>query len=86
MQSLTFSLDFFGCSDLSWALRDAVKYSGNYATIMEKNFPDYIQLTGDDRDSTRNMLNTGQPMMHVYPGLAGDARRSYCPGGESICW
>ncbi|EJK69703.1 hypothetical protein THAOC_09013, partial [Thalassiosira oceanica] len=72
-------------SDLSWALRDAVKTSGNYGTMMKRNFPEY-QLTGDDRDSTRNVLNTGQPMMHVYPGLIGHNidRSSYCPGGESF--
>ena len=87
MQQLTFVglLLFFGFSDPSWALRDAVEYSGNYETMMKKNFPDY-QLSGDDR-GTRNVLNTGQPMMHAYPGLEGHVTRSnYCPGDKSVCW
>jgi len=58
-------------SDLSWALRDAVRYSGNYATIMKRNFPGYGQSTGEEVGGMRNFLNAGQPTMHAYPGLGG---------------
>ena len=71
MRLLIFCWLSFGRSDLSFALRDAGKLSGNYGNMMERNFPDYTPLIGDAQCSTRNALNTGQPMLHVYPGLGG---------------
>lgn len=59
------SPNIFG-TDLRWALRDAIKFSGNYDQIIKKNFP-HVDLEGDDRG--RNKLIEGGPMIHSYPGL-----------------
>ena len=65
-------LSLFG-SDLSWALRDAIGYSGNYDEIYAKHFefleedfggPSYKEKRG------RNIVNTrGGPQIHAFPGL-----------------
>ena len=50
--------------DFSWALRDAVAFSGSYNTIYENNF-------GDVPERGRNFLNSdGGPQILSFPGIA----------------
>ncbi|KAL7539869.1 hypothetical protein ACHAXR_012322 [Thalassiosira sp. AJA248-18] len=54
-------------SDLNWALRDAIAYSGSYEQIYRKHFG--IEATEVNRG--RNTLNEGSPIMLSFPGLLG---------------
>jgi len=57
-------VSIFG-SKYSWALRDAVAYSGSYDQMYAKHF---IDVAYEDRG--RNTLNdSGGPQMHSFPGL-----------------
>ena len=50
--------------DFSWALRDAVSFSGSYNAIYENNF-------GDVPERGRNFLNSdGGPQILSFPGIA----------------
>lgn len=53
-------------SDLIWALRDAIAYSGGYDKIYRKNFG--IEVSEMKRG--RNALNQGGPMLHSIPHLS----------------
>ncbi|KAL7531400.1 hypothetical protein ACHAXR_004019 [Thalassiosira sp. AJA248-18] len=50
-------------SDLNWALRDAIAYSGSYDQIYRKHFG--IEATETSRG--RNTLNKGGPLMLSFP-------------------
>lgn len=54
--------------ELSFALRDAVAYSGNYDHIYTKNFGS--GLFGSTRG--RNSLNEGGPLLHPLPGTGNE--------------
>ena len=65
--SIEMPLAFVFGSDFSWALRDAIFYSGSYDGIYAKNFG------GNEESSAkrdRNALNEGGPMLLSIPGLA----------------
>jgi hypothetical protein len=56
-------IELFG-GELSWALKDAIAYSGSYDEVYSKNFG------FAPRDSRgRNVLNAGGPQVHSLPGL-----------------
>ncbi|KAL7538347.1 hypothetical protein ACHAXR_008492 [Thalassiosira sp. AJA248-18] len=52
-------------SDLNWALRDAIAYSGSYEQIYKNHFGS--KATEVNRG--RNTLNKGGPMIRSFPGL-----------------
>lgn len=52
-------------SDFSWALRDAISFSGGYDELYTKNFGDV-----SEEDRGRNTLNKGGPQIYSYPGLS----------------
>ena len=58
-------LSIFG-SELKWALRDAIYYSGSYDQIYTTHFGDVLE-----EDRGRNYLNEhGTPQIHSFPGLS----------------
>ena len=51
----------------SWALRDAISYSGSYDGLYRKHFGDFAVNRG------RNTLNNkGGPQIHSFPGLINE--------------
>ena len=52
-------------SDLRWALRDAITYSGNYDDVYTKNFGSQVS----DAERGWNALNEGGPLQLYLPGL-----------------
>ena len=53
-------------SELNWALKDAITYSGSYDRIYAKNFGDVAK-----EHRGRNILNEyGTPQIHSFPGLS----------------
>lgn len=58
-------MSVFG-SEFSWALRDAISYSGSYDEIYRKYFGDVAE-----ENRGRNTLNNkGGPQLHSLPGLS----------------
>jgi len=58
-------MSIFG-SDLSWALRDAISYSGSYDQIKHNHI-----INGAEEEQGRNTLNTiNGPQLHSYPGIS----------------
>eukprot|EP00579_Thalassiosira_antarctica_P013409 CAMPEP_0201945108 /NCGR_PEP_ID=MMETSP0903-20130614/53734_1 /ASSEMBLY_ACC=CAM_ASM_000552 /TAXON_ID=420261 /ORGANISM="Thalassiosira antarctica, Strain CCMP982" /LENGTH=869 /DNA_ID=CAMNT_0048488167 /DNA_START=93 /DNA_END=2702 /DNA_ORIENTATION=+ len=58
------SCSVFG-SDLNWALRDAIAYSGSYDEIYSRNFGSNVSAAYRGR----NTLNKGGPLMLSFPHL-----------------
>ena len=66
-------VSLFG-SDLSWSLRDAISYSGNYDEIYAKHFVELLEEDdwglGYEERRGRNVVNSkGGPQIHSFPGL-----------------
>ncbi|KAL7523806.1 hypothetical protein ACHAXR_000339 [Thalassiosira sp. AJA248-18] len=52
-------------SSLSWALRDAIAYSGSYDQLYTKHFGSEVS----EVDRGRNTLNKGGPLLYSFPAL-----------------
>ncbi|EJK75467.1 hypothetical protein THAOC_02808 [Thalassiosira oceanica] len=50
-------------SNIGWALKDAISYSGSYSQILSENFPQSMAATG------RNCIHKDGPLRHSIPGI-----------------
>lgn len=57
-------ISIFG-TRFSWALRDAIAYSGTYDDVYSKNFGGVSEV-----ERGRNSLNKGGAQVHSFPGLS----------------